>query len=113
MPREALKREPDIRPYRGKRPQIAVSAYIDPAAVVIGDVVIGEECIGGRHHGAVADYGVKAHVGLQGEGKFITEAPSHPGILYECQNKGLVKWAIRKLLILNKAHHDASQLLPV
>lgn len=32
-----------IRSYRGKRPQIAASAYIDPAAVVIGDVVIGEE----------------------------------------------------------------------
>jgi carbonic anhydrase/acetyltransferase-like protein (isoleucine patch superfamily) len=32
-----------IRAYRGKRPQIAVSAYIDPAAVVIGDVVIGED----------------------------------------------------------------------
>src|SRR2546430_13790918 len=35
--------QPDIRPYRGKRPQIAASAYIDPAAVVIGDVVIGED----------------------------------------------------------------------
>ena len=34
---------PDIRPYRGKSPQIAASAYIDPAAVIIGDVVIGEE----------------------------------------------------------------------
>jgi gamma-carbonic anhydrase len=32
-----------IRAYRGKRPQIAASAYIDPAAVVIGDVVIGED----------------------------------------------------------------------
>jgi carbonic anhydrase/acetyltransferase-like protein (isoleucine patch superfamily) len=32
-----------IRPYRGKRPQIAASAYIDPAAVIIGDVVIGED----------------------------------------------------------------------
>src|SRR6266699_1631328 len=38
-----LTRQPDIRPYRGKRPQIAASAYIDPAAVVIGDVVIGED----------------------------------------------------------------------
>jgi carbonic anhydrase/acetyltransferase-like protein (isoleucine patch superfamily) len=38
-----LSRQPDIRPYRGKRPQIAASAYIDPAAVVIGDVVIGED----------------------------------------------------------------------
>ena len=32
-----------LRPYRGKLPQIAASAYIDPAAVVIGDVVIGED----------------------------------------------------------------------
>ena len=40
---ELLIRTPDIRPYKGKFPQIAASAYIDPAAVVIGDVVIGEE----------------------------------------------------------------------
>jgi carbonic anhydrase/acetyltransferase-like protein (isoleucine patch superfamily) len=33
-----------IRAYRGKRPEIAASAYIDPAAVIIGDVVIGEDC---------------------------------------------------------------------
>jgi carbonic anhydrase/acetyltransferase-like protein (isoleucine patch superfamily) len=32
-----------IRPYRGKRPEIAATAYIDPAAVLIGDVVIGED----------------------------------------------------------------------
>lgn len=38
-----MKRRPDIRPYRGRRPQIAASAYIDPAAVIIGDVVIGED----------------------------------------------------------------------
>ena len=38
-----MKREPDIRPYRGKFPQIAASAYVDPAAVIIGDVVIGED----------------------------------------------------------------------
>jgi len=38
-----VKRQPDIRPYRGKHPQIAASAYIDPAAVIIGDVVIGED----------------------------------------------------------------------
>ena len=31
-----------IRSYRGRTPQIAASAYIDPAAVVIGDVAIGE-----------------------------------------------------------------------
>jgi carbonic anhydrase/acetyltransferase-like protein (isoleucine patch superfamily) len=36
--------QPDIRPYRGKHPQIAASAYIDAAAVIIGDVVIGEDC---------------------------------------------------------------------
>jgi carbonic anhydrase/acetyltransferase-like protein (isoleucine patch superfamily) len=38
-----LNREPDIRAYRGKFPEIAASAYIDPAAVIIGDVTIGEE----------------------------------------------------------------------
>jgi len=38
-----LRGQPDIRPYRGKHPQIAVSAYIDPAAVIIGNVVIGED----------------------------------------------------------------------
>ena len=38
-----MRRSPDIRPYRGKFPQIAASAYIDPAAVIIGDVVIGED----------------------------------------------------------------------
>jgi gamma-carbonic anhydrase len=32
-----------IRAYRRTRPQIAASAYIDPAAVIIGDVVIGED----------------------------------------------------------------------
>ena len=37
-----MARQPDIRPYRGKRPEIAASAYIDPAAVIVGDVVIGE-----------------------------------------------------------------------
>jgi carbonic anhydrase/acetyltransferase-like protein (isoleucine patch superfamily) len=34
---------PDIRAYRGKRPQIAASAWVDPAAVIIGDVTIGED----------------------------------------------------------------------
>jgi gamma-carbonic anhydrase len=38
-----LSRQPNIRPYRGMHPQIAASAYIDPAAVIIGDVVIGED----------------------------------------------------------------------
>ena len=38
-----MTKQPDIRGYRGKRPQIAASAYIDPAAVIIGDVVIGED----------------------------------------------------------------------
>jgi carbonic anhydrase/acetyltransferase-like protein (isoleucine patch superfamily) len=41
--RTRLKKQPDIRAYCGKRPEIAASAYIDPAAVVIGDVVIGED----------------------------------------------------------------------
>jgi len=38
-----MTRHPDIRPYRGKHPQIAATAYIDPSSVVIGDVVIGED----------------------------------------------------------------------
>jgi carbonic anhydrase/acetyltransferase-like protein (isoleucine patch superfamily) len=38
-----MTRQPDIRPYRGKLPQIAASAYIDSASVVIGDVVVGED----------------------------------------------------------------------
>ena len=38
MPRKA-----DIRPYKGKWPVIAASAYIDSASVIIGDVVIGED----------------------------------------------------------------------
>ena len=36
-------RQPDIRAYRGKRPVIAGSAYIDAASVIIGDVVIGDD----------------------------------------------------------------------
>jgi carbonic anhydrase/acetyltransferase-like protein (isoleucine patch superfamily) len=32
-----------IRPYKGRLPQIATSAYVDPAAVVIGDVTIGDD----------------------------------------------------------------------
>ena len=31
-----------IRSYRGRWPQIAASAYVDPAATIIGDVTIGE-----------------------------------------------------------------------
>lgn len=38
-----MSRTPDIRPYKGKWPQIASSAYIDSAAVLIGDVTIGED----------------------------------------------------------------------
>ena len=38
-----MARVPDIRAFRGKRPQIAASAWIDPAAVIIGDVTIGED----------------------------------------------------------------------
>ena len=32
-----------IRPYRGVVPRIAASAYIDPSAQLIGDIVIGEQ----------------------------------------------------------------------
>jgi carbonic anhydrase/acetyltransferase-like protein (isoleucine patch superfamily) len=38
-----VQRQPDIRPYKGKRPIIASSAYVDAASVIIGDVVIGED----------------------------------------------------------------------
>lgn len=43
--RSALRRNPPdlmIRSFRGKHPQIAPSAYVDPSAQVIGDVVVGE-----------------------------------------------------------------------
>ncbi|MBL8298238.1 MAG: gamma carbonic anhydrase family protein, partial [Rhodanobacteraceae bacterium] len=33
----------NLRPYRGIRPVVAASAYVDPAAVVIGDVEIGTD----------------------------------------------------------------------
>lgn len=33
----------NIRPFRQTRPSVPASAYIDPAAIVIGDVVLGEE----------------------------------------------------------------------
>ena len=39
----SMSRLPDIRPYKGKWPQIAASAYIDPASVIIGDVTIGQD----------------------------------------------------------------------
>jgi len=32
-----------IRSYRGRKPHVAASAYIDPQSVVIGDVTIGED----------------------------------------------------------------------
>jgi len=38
-----MTRQPDIRPYQGKRPQIAASCYVDPSCVIIGDVIIGED----------------------------------------------------------------------
>ncbi len=38
-----MTRQPDIRSYQGKRPQIPASAWIDPSAVIIGDVVLGED----------------------------------------------------------------------
>jgi carbonic anhydrase/acetyltransferase-like protein (isoleucine patch superfamily) len=38
-----MTRQADIRPYQGKQPKIAASAYIDPNCVIIGDVVIGED----------------------------------------------------------------------
>ena len=34
---------PDIRPYRGTLPTLGARVYVDPAATVIGDVVIGDD----------------------------------------------------------------------
>jgi carbonic anhydrase/acetyltransferase-like protein (isoleucine patch superfamily) len=39
----SLSRVPDIRAFRGVWPRVAGSAYVDPAAVIIGDVEIGED----------------------------------------------------------------------
>lgn len=33
-----------LRPFESKYPRIAASAYIDPVALVIGDVEVGEDC---------------------------------------------------------------------
>jgi carbonic anhydrase/acetyltransferase-like protein (isoleucine patch superfamily) len=38
-----VRRQSDIRAYKGKRPVIARSAYVDAASVIIGDVVIGDD----------------------------------------------------------------------
>ena len=48
-----------IRPYRGVSPRIAVSAYIDPSAQVLGDVVIGERS------------SVWVHVAIRGDVNYI------------------------------------------
>ncbi len=34
----------NIRPYKSHTPKIAKTAYVDPSAVIIGDVTIGEYC---------------------------------------------------------------------
>lgn len=34
----------NIRPFGDKRPQLANSVFVDPSAVVLGDVVLGEDC---------------------------------------------------------------------
>lgn len=33
-----------LRPYRGVSPQLGQRVYVDPAAVVIGDVALGDDC---------------------------------------------------------------------
>lgn len=35
---------PSLRPYRGLFPTLGREVYVDPAAVVIGDVVLGDDC---------------------------------------------------------------------
>src|SRR5688572_6096749 len=34
----------NIRPYRGQLPRLGARVYIDPAATVIGDVELGDDC---------------------------------------------------------------------
>ncbi len=34
----------NIRPYQDSRPQLAARVFVDPSAVVIGDVQLGEDC---------------------------------------------------------------------
>ena len=72
-----------IRSYRSRWPQIAASAYIDPAAVVIGDVTIGPEST--IWPGAVlrGDYGtitVGARSSIQ-DGTVIHAGPGFPTIV--------------------------------
>lgn len=56
-----------IRTYRGIQPRIAVSAYIDPSAVVIGDVEIGERssvwpCVAIRGDTALIKIGAETNI---------------------------------------------------
>ena len=41
---QKMTRKPDIRPYKGKWPEIAASAYVDASSVLVGDIVIGDDC---------------------------------------------------------------------
>ena len=74
----------DIRPYRGKHPQIAASAYIDPAAVIIGDVVIGEdfECVAlhrdSRRRPPHPHRRAHQHSGRLRPPRYARRAPPHP-----------------------------------
>lgn len=78
-----------IYEFCGKRPQIAASAYVDPTAVIIGDVTIGENCFVGPYavirgdtnpisigDGSAIEDGVIIHVGGTGAscriGQYVT-----------------------------------------
>ena len=43
--------------FNGMRPRIDPSAYVDPSAVVIGDVTIGARCYVGPHASLRGDFG--------------------------------------------------------
>ncbi len=70
-----------IRPYRGKLPQIAASAYVDPSAQVIGDVVIGERSSiwpGVVARGDVHHIRIGAETNIQDNSVLHADAPDWP-----------------------------------
>src|SRR6266550_2850359 len=110
-----MTREPHIRPYRGKRPQIAASAYIDPAAVSIGDDVtvghsvtlhgctIESRCLIGM--GAVILNGVTIGAGsIVAAGTLITERTAIPAGSLVMGSPGRVR---RALTEIDKASIDS------
>src|SRR5437667_6619288 len=73
-----------IRPYRGNRPEIAATAYIDPAAVLIGDVEIGEDSsvwFGSVIRGDVNFIRIGARTNIQDLTVIHVTSNTHPAVL--------------------------------